>query len=236
MAERPRLPERRPRSKSIMAWIETSLSDLVDELAARQGGSRALRGVRKSHFSDEKAGRLTPAALSKVPNPDVPLQRLRPTGGWIGGEPTAYAVRARHAEEALTLAVYCHYVLQDKIPPKYTGRVLIRLPSYPSCPDCGRSASSSAASQGRAGTTSGWPARSWRSRRQPDARARCIPAARLSELPASQPPGCCQRASARTRETRSGLPGSVPCGLVGHHPPPGVNAAGRMAQPTGCQW
>lgn len=63
------------------------------------------------------------AYLSKLPDPDSPLRNLVPSGGWIDREPTAYAVRARNAEEALTLAVYCHYVLQSKVPPKYAGRV-----------------------------------------------------------------------------------------------------------------
>jgi hypothetical protein len=64
-----------------------------------------------------------PAAKSKVPNPDTPLRKLAPSGDWIGQEPTAYAVRARDAEEALDLAVYCHVVSQGKIPPKYAKRV-----------------------------------------------------------------------------------------------------------------
>ncbi len=64
-----------------------------------------------------------PAAKSKTPSPDAPLRRLRPTGGWIEREPTEYTVRAQHAEEALTLALYCHAVHQGKIPAKYAGRV-----------------------------------------------------------------------------------------------------------------
>lgn len=43
--------------------------------------------------------------------------------------------------------------------------------------------------------------------------------------------------SARTRETRSGLPGSVPYGMTAAITCRlAVNAAGRIAQPTGCQW
>ncbi len=64
-----------------------------------------------------------PAALSKLPDPDAPLRRLWPNGGWIDREPTAYFVRARHAEEALNLVVYCHHVLGGYIPRKYAGRV-----------------------------------------------------------------------------------------------------------------
>jgi hypothetical protein len=64
-----------------------------------------------------------PAAKSKLPELDAPLRRLAPTGGWIGREPAEYAVRARNAEEALSLAVYCHYVVSGKIPQKYADRV-----------------------------------------------------------------------------------------------------------------
>jgi hypothetical protein len=60
---------------------------------------------------------------SKQPDLDVPLRKLRPTGGWIGREPVEYFVRAGHAEEALSLAVYCDVVRQGKILARYTGRV-----------------------------------------------------------------------------------------------------------------
>jgi hypothetical protein len=64
-----------------------------------------------------------PAAKSKLPDPDAPLRKLAPTGGWIDREPTAYAVRASNAEQALSLAVFCDYVHQGEIPQKYAGRV-----------------------------------------------------------------------------------------------------------------
>lgn len=54
---------------------------------------------------------------------DGPLIRARPTGGWIGREPREYFVRAKHAEEALTLVAYCDYMLAGTISEKYAGRV-----------------------------------------------------------------------------------------------------------------
>ena len=76
-----------------------------------------------------------PAAKSKVPNPDAPLRKLAPSGDWIDQEPTAYAVRAQHAEDALTLALYCYYVLQGRITAKYAGRVARSAAELPELPE-----------------------------------------------------------------------------------------------------
>ena len=53
---------------------------------------------------------------------DAPLQRLAPTGGWTDGEPRKYYVRARHAEEAVTLDPVA-YVRQGAVPRKHAGRI-----------------------------------------------------------------------------------------------------------------
>ena len=78
---------------------------------------------------------------------DAPLQRLAPTGGWTDGEPRKYYVRARHAEEAVTLAIFVAYVRQGAVPRKHAGRSGVRSLTYP-CPD-GRSKSLSARSPAR---------------------------------------------------------------------------------------
>ena len=104
-----------------------------------------------------------PAAL---PDPDIPLKRAAPSGGWIGPEPTAYAVRAQDAEDALTLALYCYYVLQGCIPPKYAGRVahsLAELSELPAARTAHVHHPRRPSSRGRAGTTGGCPPRSRRS-------------------------------------------------------------------------
>lgn len=54
---------------------------------------------------------------------DGPLKRAQPTGGWVGREPREYYVRAKHAEDALTLVAYCDHMLAGKISAKYAGRV-----------------------------------------------------------------------------------------------------------------
>jgi hypothetical protein len=57
--------------------------------------------------------------------PDTPLQKNRRTDGWIGPEPREYFVRAKWAENALDLAVFCDYVLGGEIPERYAGRVAL---------------------------------------------------------------------------------------------------------------
>lgn len=63
-----------------------------------------------------------PAANIYRPNPDRPLDRNRPVGGWLD-PPVHYYVRAADAETALSLVLYCAYVKKGEIPAKYAGRV-----------------------------------------------------------------------------------------------------------------
>lgn len=74
-----------------------------------------------------------PAALNNS-RPDDALVRLAPSGGWIGPEPTGYFVHARHAEEALTLAVYCHEIQGGAISARYADRVARSCAELPGLP------------------------------------------------------------------------------------------------------